>query len=234
MSISAPLPVVSVMSVLAELGFRPAHGWPGTLEFDFGGLVLTALPCQDQYLRPVVMFSALHQDARSLREINFDIPDRVESSLQVQAWIAYGIGDWFRPMRPCAWLEDGRQLQELLPWERHMRAYKDRPRALVERSWMRLAGKELRAAADEATPEHRCTLRCDGQILAFYFGERVVPLPSESGETWEYDVSIALTALRHLPMRWTREWIEVSVWQEQLRIGPMVVSLEPDDLRPKK
>ena len=56
MSIAAPLPIVSVETVLNSLGFRPSGDGLGHLVFDFGNLELEALPCVNLYLQKVVHF----------------------------------------------------------------------------------------------------------------------------------------------------------------------------------
>ena len=227
MAVEAPLPIVSVNGVLSALGFRKS-GSLGELVFDFGNLLLKALPCTNEYCAPAVLFSGLYQDSRSLRQISFEMPDRVESALQVQAWIAYGIGREFRPRNACPWLLEGAAAQELLPWEREMRAYNDRPLVFVCRRWMRLAAEDLRDAAKVAPERQVCMIDFDGRVLALDLGGRVVPVPADGKRPWEHSFTIQLKRLSALPKRWMMDPVPVEVWKERIRFGNMVFELTAD------
>lgn len=224
MAFAAPLPIVSVTGVLATLGFKPT-GSPGHLLFDFGNLVLKALPCANQYCSPAVLFSGLYRDSRSLREISFEMPDKVESALQVQAWIAYGIGREFQPRWPCTWLLEGAAAQGLLPWEREMRAYRDRSMVLVPRRWMRLAAQDVRDAAEVSPEDKVCVIRFDGRMLTLDLGGRVIPIPAEGKRPWEQSFTIQLKRLSALPKRWMTDPVPVEVWKEAIRFGNFVFEL---------
>ena len=228
MAIAAPLPIVSVTGVLTSLGFTPSGNGLGHLVFDFGNLVLRALPCTNEYCAPVVLFSGLYQDSRSLRQISFEMPDRVESPLQVQAWVAYGIGREFRPRRASPWLVEGAMAQDVLPWEREMHAYKARPRVLVPRSWMRLAAQEIREAADIAPERQVCVIEFDGRVLIFDLGRRVIPLPAEGDRPWEHSFSPRLKRLSVLPRRWMRDPVPIDVWKERIRFGNLYLDLSTE------
>lgn len=229
MSIAAPLPIVSVTGVLATLGFKPSGDWLGHLDFDFGNVVLQALPCTNEYLQQVVHFSGLYRTQNSLHQISFEMPEKVESALQVKAWIAYGIGGRFRPGIPCPWYEEGLASQDVLPWEREMRAYKDRPLVWVRRAWMRLAAADLREAAEAAPEGQLCTIDYDGRILAFDIGRRLIPLPAEGKKPWEHSFQIRLRRLRALPKRWMTDPVPCEIWKERISFGRLRFGLGGDD-----
>lgn len=225
MAIAAPLRIVSVPGVLATLGFKPSGNDLGHLLFDFGNLILQALPCTNEYGAPGVLFSGLYQNSRSLREISFEMPDRVESALQVQAWIAYGIGREFQPHRACPWLLEGVMAQELLPWEREMHAYRNRPMVLVPRKWMRLAAQDIREAADLAPEGQECVIEFDGRLLSFDLGGRVIPLLADGDRPWEHSFVLRLRRLSVLPRRWMMDPVPIEVWKERIRIGNLMFDL---------
>jgi len=225
MVIESPLPIVSVEAVLKLLGFKPGGEWPRQLTYDFGNFELRALPCTNQYLRPAVLFSGIYTTTRSIRQVSFEMPDKVESAMQVQAWIAYGVGDSFTPRLPCAWFEEGLRAKGLLPWERHMRAYQDRPLVWVPRPWMRLAAEGLREAAEAAPERQVCTVGFDGRTLEFDLGSRVIPLPADGKRPWEHVFSIRLRRLAALPRRWMMDPVPIEVWEERIRFGNHVFEL---------
>lgn len=229
MSIAAPLPIISVETVLANLGFKPSGDGLGHLVFDFGNLVLQALPCRDQYLRKVVHFGGIYRTPNSLQQIEFDIPEKVESAQQVMAWIAYGMGGKFKPRIPCPWYEEGLASQDVLPWGREMRAYEDRPLVWVPRAWMRLAAADLRQAAEAAPQGQVCTIDYDGRTLEFDLGRRVIPLPAVGMKPWEHSFQIRLRRLRFLPRRWMTDPVPCEVWKERIRFGRLRFDLDEDD-----
>lgn len=231
MSIAPPLPIVSVEAVLTSLGFRPSGDGLGHLVFDFGNLVLQALPCTNEYLRQVVLFTGIYRTINSLQEITFEIPEKVESAQQVKAWIAYGIGGKFKPRVPCPWYEEGMASQDVLPWEREMRAYKDRPLVWVPRAWMRLAAADLREAAEFAPRGQICTIAYDGRTLEFDLGRRVIPLPAVGMKPWEHSFKIRLRRLRALPNRWMTDPVPCEAWKERIRFGRLCFELGEDDLQ---
>ena len=228
MAIAAPLPIVSVTGVLASLGFKPSGSGLGHVVFDFGNLVLQALPCTNEYGASGVLFSGLYQESRSLREISFEMPDKVESALQVQAWIAYGIGRAFQPHSACPWLLEGSMAQEVLPWEREMHAYKNRPRVLVPRTWMRLAAQDIREAADLAPERQECVIEFDGRVLSFDLGGRVIPLPAEGDRPWEHSFALRLSRLSVLPRRWMMDPVPIEVWKERISFGSLNFDLSTE------
>lgn len=225
MPANCPLEIVSVASLLESLGFKKTGNPVGDFTIDFGNLVLSAVPCTDEYFRPVVAFSGVYRDARTLREIAFNIPDKVESAPQVKAWIACGIGEWFHPAMPFDWLEEGRQMRELLPWEREMRAYRDRPQISVQRAWFRLATKDLRDAAERCDETAVCRFMFDGRILTIEFDGRLIPLPASGNKPWEHQASIPLKRLTNMPRRWMTDPVCISLWQDQIFLGRYVFSL---------
>lgn len=225
MPIHSPLPIIPVVGILKSMGFETSGDALGTLKFDFGNLVLVALPCANQFLRPAVMFSGHYSDQRIVAEISFEMPDKVESELQAKAWLAYGIGESFHPKRPCAWLQEGKLAQEFLPWEREMRAYKDRPFVWVPRDWIRLAAKELRHAAELAPERQLCGIKFDGRILTIDLGRRAIPLPAEGAKPWEHSFKMRVKQLAGLPRRWVRDPVPIGVWNDQIEFGSFVFDL---------
>jgi hypothetical protein len=111
---------VKTRALLETLGFqedweaitdqRPAYA------YDFGNLRLSAAEVMSNYLRPCFLFGGIELGARSIGQVEFEMPVEIESFEQGVAWISYGIGERFRPCFPTPWLADGRMWKEQLPW----------------------------------------------------------------------------------------------------------------------
>jgi hypothetical protein len=128
---------VKTRAVFESLGFQ--EDWKAITDqrpayyYDFGNLRLTAAEVMNDYLVPSFHFGGVWRDANSISMVDFVMPLDVESFEQAVAWIAYGIGERFRPSFPTPWLADGRALQSHLPWVRRMEKYRARPMCLVEK-----------------------------------------------------------------------------------------------------
>lgn len=223
MSIPAPEPVVAVMDVLVRCGWVPDPGRQYSegpaLKYNFGNFELSAGHFTNQYLQPVVSFSGVYGDRRTVHQVAFDMPERVASREQVLAWVAYGIGDKVPLAIIPDWLAEGRLHHALLPWEQHMAAYKHRPRASVARDWMRILGKQLIAAAEAATGTDTCRIHFDGDVLRFRLPDQTLLVQASGDTPWPIDAIVSLVDLRGLPKRWMRDPIDVSYWEDRLVIG---------------
>lgn len=223
MSIPAPEPVVAVMDVLAACGWVPDTGNQFSegpaVKFNFGNFELSAGRFTNQYLQPVVSFSGIYNDLRTMQDLAFDVPERVASREQVLAWVAYGLGDKIPLAIVPEWLVEGRQHRDVLPWEQHMAAYERRPQASVARDWMRVLGKQLMAAAESAAESDACRVRFDGDALRFRLPGQTLLVQAADDTPWPIDVTVKLADLRDLPKRWMRDPVHVSYFEDRLVIG---------------
>jgi hypothetical protein len=117
------------------------------------------------HFMPCFHLGGVWRDANSISMVDFEMPLDVESLEQGAAWIAYGIGERFRPRHPTPWLADGRAWRDRLPWARRMEEYKVRPMCSVEKDWFRLAAKKLRSLADSASESDLVWLSFNGETL---------------------------------------------------------------------
>lgn len=223
MSFSAPEPVVPVMDVLVQCGWvrdndRQFSEGPA-LKFNFGNFELSAGRFTNQYLQPVVSFSGVYNDLRTMQDIAFDVPERVASREQVLAWVAYGLGDKIPLAIVPDWLAEGRLHHDVLPWEQHMAAYKRRLQASVARDWMRVLGKQLIAAAESAAEADTCRIHFDGDALRFRLSGQTLLVQASGDSPWSIDVIVKLADLKGLPKRWMRDPIHVSYFEDRLVIG---------------
>lgn len=223
MSIPGPAPIVPVMDVLRECGWVPDDNRPWSeepaLKYNFGNFELSAGAVTNEYLRRVVTFSGLYRDVRCIEDVNFDVPERVESREQVLAWIVYGLGKRLRLAITPSWIEEGRRSQHELPWAKHMAAYKARPIASVDRMWMKPLGKALREAAASATDDEPCLIYFNGYTVRFELPAKTYLVQADGSKPWPHAVLVSLRDLAALPQRWMQCAISVSYWDGHLTIG---------------
>lgn len=226
MSVPGPRPIVSVMEVLRDCGWVPQANRPYSeepaLKYNFGNFELSASVLTNEHLRQVVSFDGQYRDLRSMVQISFDVPVRVESREQVLAWIFYGIRRSVPPAITPAWIEEGRRLQHVLPWEKHRAAYRRRPQATIDRMWMKPLGKVLREAAKSAADGESCRIHFDGKAVHFDLPDRTYLVQGNGPAPWAEAVAVVLRDLAALPQRWMHPEIGVSHWEERLTIGNRV------------
>jgi hypothetical protein len=140
-----------------------------------------------------------------MREVECEMAPEVESAEQRKAWVAWCLDDnasrrRFEPVVAPAWLAEGRQHLDLLPWKRRMAAYYARPHCFVQRDWARVAlkalGEQLKTVDDEAL----VTFGFAGNVLTISCAGKVSPMPAE-GSPWTQPYSIRAGVLRSLPKR---------------------------------
>lgn len=216
-----PLPVVDVISALRTLGFVDAPPVAGEkrLTHNVGTLKLEAMTHTNLILQRGVLVSGFYSTQRETHSINFELPEKVESALQVAAWLAYGVGDSFQPARHIEWLEWGRENQELLPWRRQVLAYENRPQISIARPWMRLARDELKLAASKAGPDDLCHVTFDGTMLIFRYLGKVIPLRCTGNRPWDSEIAVRLASFGRLPSRWNDDPVQVAIWENNLVFG---------------
>lgn len=219
---SASLPT---FLLLATLGFEPdasvVSDPPGGMSFDFGDLKLKAAHCIDREFQPVVLFSGVLTRARTTTMVSFRLPRRLDSQEMGKAWLVWCLDnelrEVYRPVTPTPWLDEGRCSFHLLPWVQSMEAYEARPKCMVERKWARLALNDLEKQLVGITDDAIVRFGFDGSVLIIQCGEKTIALPAE-GEPWPSQLAIGVEKLRRLPKRLMRDRIEISVWDETLRI----------------
>jgi hypothetical protein len=195
---------------------RPAY------YYDFGNLRLTAAEVMG-FGRPRFHFGGVWRGVNSMSMVDFEMPVEVESLEQGAAWIAYGIGESFRPLHPTPWLADGRTWQDHLPWVRRMEEYKARPTCSVEKEWFKVAAKKLRPLADVASASDLLWFAFDGEALRIAGCGVAVILPA-TGTAWDLRYAIKGTQLDHLPTR-LPDPVVIAVWEGTLSVGRRVWTL---------
>jgi hypothetical protein len=213
---------VDTRAVFEHLGFT--EDWealtdqPPAYFYDFGNLLLSAAQFTiSRSFRPAFLIGGVVRDARSLRQIDFEIPLSVDSLEQGVALIAHAVGKDFEPLLPSPWLSDGRQWQDHLPWLRDRAKYEARPKCRVERDWFRLARRKLCAIAEQCSGSELAWLAFDGEAVRFTIGEVVMIVPA-SGKAWPARYAIGANELRLLPKRLT-DPVLIDIWDTTLGIG---------------
>ncbi len=227
---SAPF---ATWDVLRDLGFKLdadviSDFMPG-LSFDFGNFKLKAGSMMNLKFQNVVILSGILQTNRSIAEVEFEMPLRIESRELCAAWIVWHLDKSSRPdlfvsTKPATWLELGRQHRDQLPWEKQLiewereaELYRQRPHCRVARKWLRLAlttmGEHLKSMED---PELVTVAFNDG-VLTLRLGSNRIVLAAE-GTSWECTYSLPAGNLRVLPKRLMGDPVVVGIWHSQLEI----------------
>ena len=180
--------------VLLALGFWPDEARPDSLSFDFGTLVLESAQVLSLPGGFVVAFCGVQSTSRAIRQYDFKLPCMLESLDRGKALIADYLRN-FTPAVPCDWLEEGRALPHLSPWERKRLAYEARPKCLIERDWSRLAAKRLRSLAEVADETAVIEIIFDGRTISFQSLTETIAMRA-TGDAWEKSAWIYLKSHR--------------------------------------
>jgi hypothetical protein len=193
---------------------------PSTITFDFGILKLKALACLNLRFQEIVLFSGVISTGRSLGQVHFEMPRRVESLKQCAAWIVWNLDQFsdFKRIKHIAWVEEGRTSQSRLPWVRSMAEWKARPQCVVKRNWLRLALNTLAKTVETLPEESNVLFSFDGLVLSIQSDGEVIALAGE-GVPWTVNFKVQAGALRRLPRRLMREHIGISIWKSSISIG---------------
>jgi hypothetical protein len=214
--------------LLKALGFQPdanVHSdvRPG-LSYNFGNFKLSASAVTSmRSFSEVVLFTGVMASQRSISNVEFEMPRRIDSSEQCAAWIAWHLdqaseGREFLPTGDALWLQEGRRNRDLLPWVVNLEEFNKRPVCLVQRPWLRLALKELGKALATANADELVLFHFDGGVLTIRCAGEIIAVAAK-GSPWGNDYAIPAKEMRRQPKRFMREILDVSVWQGRLSIG---------------
>lgn len=219
---------IPTWDLLSSLGFSPDSTLlfsdirPG-LSLDFGNLKLSAVAVVSPYSGEIISLSGVLSTPRTVAEIQFELPRRVESLKQCAAWIVWNLdqhssGGAFRPARDVGWINEGRQNRRLLPWVMSQAEFDARPQCTVRRDWLRLALKNLREQLPSLPDSAIVVFSFDGSVFSIRCDKKVIAFPGE-GLPWTVCFRVEGRALRSSPKRLMREFIDVSVWESNIRFG---------------
>ena len=172
---------LGVLDGLGQLGWTPISG--GRRCVKFGGYDITAVEVIFFVGRPYVQFTGTYFSKRSMAYIEFKLPARVESLDQLKAFLAYYLDHASdtsdEQSDQPAWLAEGQALQELLPWEQRQAAYQARDHCWVERDWMRIGLKKLRALLDKIDSAGAVRFAFDGTVLRIEAAEESIVMQGD-------------------------------------------------------
>ena len=207
--------------------------------FDFGNskldFKLYANLGINKWFRKTVMCSGnwCRGNGRSNGLVEFEIPCQVESRELCAAFLAYYLRSWRvqddrSPGQELGWLIEGQRNQDLLPWRAKQAAYEARPQCTVERDWLRLALKTLAGHLGTVGDDAPVVVGFENGVLSIQCAGKAIALPGE-GLSWPQRVTIPAGQLRHLPKRFMRQVISVSVWESRLCIDRWYYAGESTD-----
>jgi hypothetical protein len=214
----------ATMDLLPSLGFQrdpTIRSYdPSTITFDFGILKLQATSCINLRATEIVLFSGVISTGRSLGQVHFEMPGRVESLKQCVAWIVWNLDQFsdFKRIKHIAWVEEGRKSQSRLPWVRSVAEWNARPQCVVKRDWLRLALNTLAKTVQSLPEDSTVAFSFDGLVLAIQYAGEVIALAG-AGVPWTVSFKVQAGALRRLPRRLMREHIGISIWKSSISIG---------------
>jgi hypothetical protein len=212
------------MDALDCLGFLPdttAIVYDGpVLSLDFGNLILRASCCMNLRAAQIVLFTGVISTPRTLGQVHFELPRRVESVKQCAALIVWNLDQFseFRKNQHIPWVEEARINRRLLPWVLSMAEWNARPQCIVKRDWLRLALKTLANYALTLPDDTDVLFNFDGYVLSIKCDGKVIALAGQ-GVPWGVSFKVPAGALRRLPKRLMREDIGISIWESSISIG---------------
>jgi len=217
------------MDVLHGLGFRRDPTIicydESTIIFDFGILKLKATACMNLSCQQIVLFSGVIATPRTISEVHFELPQKVESVKLCAALIAWNLDQFseFRNIHHIDWLEDGRRNKTLLPWVKDLAAWNACPKCIVDRAWLRLALNKLGDHIASLPDDAKVAFTFDGSVFSIRFNGEVLALAGR-GTRWTVGFSVRAGKLRRLPKRLMDERIQISIWRSHIRFGNHIYS----------
>jgi hypothetical protein len=173
------------------------------------------LSCQQ-----IVLFSGVIATPRTISEVHFELPQKVESVKLCAALIAWNLDQFseFRNIHHIDWLEDGRRNKTLLPWVKDLAAWNACPKCIVDRAWLRLALNKLAEHLSDLPDEDNVIFSFDGLVFSVRCDGGLIAVAAK-GSPWTVSFNVRVGALRQLPKRLMQERIEVSLWESHISIG---------------
>lgn len=185
------------------------------LSFDFGNFFLHAYAGINRYLAEVLYFSGMNKNERVIQEIDFELPQEVESFEQAIALLSFQLGKKLDATHIPEWYFKGQLLEEHLPWKKEQLEYKKRPLAKVDYDYYRLLIRKMIDLAVSASIDEITTISFDGEILNIKCAGVKLVAPA-SGMPWEETISIKTKHLYYLPKRIKKEPGIISIWKNNL------------------
>lgn len=216
--------------LLPSLGFQPDDAivfsdiLPG-LSLDFGSFKLSAVAVISPYSGEIVSFSGILATPRTIAEIHFELPRRVESLKQCAAWIVWNLdqqsdGRVFRPAWALEWIEEARRNRRLLPWVMSQAEFDARPQCTVQRDWLRLARKSLREHLGSLADSAIVVFSFDGAVFSIRCDTKLIVFPGE-GSPWTVCFRVEAKTLRQeRKRRLMCEYVGISIWNSRIEFGP--------------
>jgi hypothetical protein len=228
--------------VLEEFGFKPDPSvvysdiHPG-LSFDFGNFKLSASAVMGRHFQDVVLFTGVLTTSRSLTEVQFEMPRRIESREKCAAWLAWSLDkhaddDVFQPRMTVDWLAMGRANLRLLPRYFDQEAYEARPHCSVDKELTRPLLKNLAKIAEQLPPEEKVWFSFDGEVLKIRVGKELLALAA-NGKPWSNRYGLNAVQLTKPTRRLPGERVWFESWEDYFTIARcryLGVVIEPMNL----
>lgn len=185
--------------------------------------------------RPVFVVSPIGSDGRRIFwDARTEMPLVLDSIDQGFAWLADLFQRWDIHLHPVpGWFDHGVRLSYLLPWVEQRARYDARPQCTVDREWLRVAVRKLRAASATAELDAIVQLSFDGAILRFTLHNNDVLAMPAKGSAWPTLLDILLTDCCRSFGRIMHPVVHFGVWDGYLVAGgrrvPLLDGVEPNE-----
>ncbi len=197
----------------------------------FANFDLVASPEIKFFGRYVIHLGGVHGTDRTLSFIEGEIPNDLESPLEVAAWVSYVLKSDRAELDPLPdWFIEGEQHWDLVfarmfpgEWERK-RAYGACPKCFINRDYARPLRRNLLEELSCLAGETGMTFSFDGRVLSISTNESVHEVVA-SGDSWPSSYQVFVSPESKLPTRFQYRQVEVSVFEDyvsfdRIRFGP--------------
>lgn len=192
--------------------------------YDFGFFELRGIAVTNHRFEDVILFLGTIITPPSITYIEFEIPDHLETLEQCAALITWHLERSldrreFIHISRTRWVAIGRLNKLLVPHERTLAEYRDRPSCSAHPDWTKLA---LRTLAHQLEMEgiednEAVIIEFDGKILSFKSADIYIALAG-SGDPWKSSYYLPVSTLKKLPKRMkSNGW--VGIWKSTLTIA---------------
>lgn len=219
-------------ALVAMHGLREPLPGIEAIVYRFADFDLFCSYTMNRFMRMTVRVHGVIYTARTLAEIDSDIPVDLEDPLEAAAWVSFVLSsnrdelnpmpDWFVAGERNAHLVE-RALVGRDAWERR-RAFEASPKCRIDRDFARPLRRNLQEDISWLEGEADLTISFDGRVLSIDFCGRVQEVVAE-GEVWPSSYRVSVSPEAELPARFVSRSVEVSVFEgylslDRLRLGP--------------
>ena len=151
--------------------------------------------------------------------LDSQIPPDLGSALAAAAWVSYALKSYRSELEPLPdWFVKGERSWDLIPLVAEQRAYQARPKCFIDRNYARPLRRNLLEEISLLAGETQMTFSFDGRVLSIDICGRLHEVIA-SGDRWPSSYQVVVSPETTLPARFTSSMVEVSVFEDYVRLG---------------